>query len=104
LTTHYGFRPSKETLLSVVLTETRKRTVHPVKQYLEALTWDGAPRLGLKSPSNAGATDTPYPRSGALPSSRRCVRSDKRVQIRRTLILESPQGALKSGVTDPVSR
>lgn len=93
-----GFRPRKETLLSVLFTEAHKRTVHPVKRYLDALTWDGAPRLDTWLSRYAGAADTPYTRAvGALPllAAVRRVRHPG-AKFDELLILESPQGAMKS--------
>jgi hypothetical protein len=40
----------------------RETSYHPVRNYLESLTWDGAERLPLFFPAYFGTLDTPYER------------------------------------------
>lgn len=42
--------------------EVQRNSVHPVREYLNALTWDGVPRLETLLVDYLGAMDTPYTR------------------------------------------
>ncbi|BCS33972.1 hypothetical protein TBR22_A32010 [Luteitalea sp. TBR-22] len=94
----FGFRPSKDTLRTVLVTEADASPIHPVRQYLDALAWDGTPRLDRWLVTYAGAADTPYVRAvGALP----LIAAVRRVRqpgskFDELLILEATQGTGKS--------
>lgn len=94
----FGWRPSKEVLLTIFRAQAHEAPVHPVRQYLERLTWDGTARLDTWLATYGGAVDTPYVRAvGALP----LVAAVRRVRhpgakFDELLILESAQGAFKS--------
>lgn len=45
LSCHYGFEPSKELCFEAHSIIAQKQRFHPVKKYLETLTWDGVLRL-----------------------------------------------------------
>jgi predicted P-loop ATPase len=93
-----GFRPSKDLFRTVVMNEARRRPIHPVRAYLDALTWDGTPRLDNWLATYAGAIDGAYVRAvGALPliAAVRRVR-EPGAQFDELLVLESQQGTLKS--------
>ncbi len=76
--------------------------VHPVRDYLASLTWDGVPRLETWACRYLGADDTPLHRAfGALwmisavaRVSR--TRQGETVKVDHMLVLEGPQGARKS--------
>lgn len=94
----YGFRPSLDLLRRVITTEAVRHPVHPVRQYLEALVWDGTPRLDTWLSVYGGAEDTAYTRAvGALPllAGVRRVRQPG-CKFDELLVLEGPQGCLKS--------
>lgn len=42
---HWDFEPSDGTIIQAIQLLSRKNTVHPVRDYLEKLRWDGKPRL-----------------------------------------------------------
>ncbi|MBA3890516.1 MAG: DUF3854 domain-containing protein [Gemmatimonadaceae bacterium] len=93
-----GFRPSKETLRTVLVVEAHRSTVHPVRAYLDALTWDGVPRLDTWLIDLAGAAPSDYVRAiGALPllAAVRRIRQPG-AKFDELVILESPQGTFKS--------
>jgi predicted P-loop ATPase len=72
--------------------------IHPVRDYLQALVWDGVPRLESWTVAHLGASDTPLHRAfGALwliSAVARIMRPGSKVD--HMLILEGPQGAKKS--------
>ena len=41
----YGFEPGDQKLAHALVTEAKKNRFHPVREYLESLTWDKKPRL-----------------------------------------------------------
>src|SRR5207247_633138 len=92
------FRPSKETLRTVLVTSAERSPVHPVRRYLDQLAWDGTSRLDAWLTTYAGAPSTPYVSAvGALP----LIAAVRRVRhpgckFDELLVLESPQGTLKS--------
>ncbi len=55
----YGITDFRETLSDIAV-DTR---VHPVLDYLDALTWDGVPRIDKWLTTYCGAKDTPYTRA-----------------------------------------
>ena len=94
----FEFQPAKATLRTVILADAHHHTWHPVRQYLDALRWDGTPRLDHWLRTYGGADDSPYVQAvGALP----LVAAVRRVRhpgckFDELLILESAQGTLKS--------
>ena len=52
------WRPSKDLLRTIVGTEARLRSRHPVREYLNGLQWDGKPRLDTWLLAYGGAEDT----------------------------------------------
>ncbi len=94
----FGFRPSLDTLRRVVVADAHEAAVHPVREYLARLTWDGVERLDTWLLDYGGAPDTDYVRAvGALPllAAVRRVRQPG-AKFDELLILESPQGTGKS--------
>jgi hypothetical protein len=94
----FHFRPSKETLRTLLVTEAQRTAFHPVRVYLDGLQWDGQPRLDRWLTTYGGARASRYVAAvGALP----LIAAVRRVRrpgckFDELLILESPQGTLKS--------
>lgn len=64
----FGFRPGKDYFGDVVEREARAHAHHPVREYLEGLTWDGVPRIDTWLVRYFGARDDAYTRAvGRLP-------------------------------------
>ncbi|MCB1379848.1 MAG: toprim domain-containing protein [Alphaproteobacteria bacterium] len=81
-----------------VATVARDIRVHPVREYLGGLKWDGIPRLEMWTGAYLGAADTPLNRAfGSLwmiSAVARIIRPGCKAD--HMLILEGPQGARKS--------
>jgi hypothetical protein len=94
----FGFRPSKDTLRTVVDVEAHRSSVHPVCDYLAGLAWDGIPRLDDWLVTYGGAEPSDYVRAvAALP----LIAAVRRVRqpgckFDELLVLEGVQGGLKS--------
>src|SRR5262245_28835058 len=56
----FRFRPSKDLLFNVVEDTARLNGFHPVRDYLDALKWDGVKRLDTWLIKYGGAEDTEY--------------------------------------------
>ncbi len=94
----FHFRPPKEVLRTVLVDEAHHRLVHPVRRYLDALTWDGTARLDTWLSAYGGAVPSDYVHAvGALVliAAVRRVRQPG-AKFDELLILESPQGTMKS--------
>lgn len=76
----------------------RDRKYHPVREYLDGLTWDGTPRIERWLIGYLGATDTPYIRAVGprwlISAIARIYRPGAQADC--ALILEGPQGIRKS--------
>lgn len=59
LTKTYGFEPKKPTVMDAVLHAAYEAPYHPVREYLEALRWDGVSRLHRLLADHWGAASTP---------------------------------------------
>lgn len=76
----------------------KKQIVHPVREYLAALEWDGTPRLDFMLSNYFGTADTPYTR---VVGSRWMISAVARVmrpgcQVDSMIVLEGKQGERKS--------
>ncbi len=78
----------------------REKAFHPVRDYLENLTWDGRPRLDTWLIDVCGAKDTllnrAFGRKTLIAASRRIFKPG--CKFDEMLVLESPQGVGKSSV------
>ncbi len=91
----FGWRPSRENLRTILITEAQTAIVHPVREYLDGLSWDGRRRLDTWLARYGGAEDTPYVRAvSELPAARRARTPGTKFD--ELLILESQQGTGKS--------
>jgi predicted P-loop ATPase len=71
--------------------------IHPVRDYLNGLVWDGVQRLGTWALTYLGASDTPLNRAfGSLWASGRRRIMQPGAKVHHMLILKGPQGARKS--------
>jgi predicted P-loop ATPase len=81
-----------------VVAVSRNIRIHPVRDYLEALAWDGTPRLDTWAVAYLGAEDTPLHRSMAslwlVSAAARIMQPGCKAD--HMLILEGPQGIRKS--------
>ena len=95
----FKFRPGKDTLRTLIGVDARNDAFHPVRDYLDALAWDGVPRLEDWLVIYGGAESSPYARAvGALPliaAVRRVRRPGEKFD--ELLVLECAQGTDKSG-------
>lgn len=95
-----GFLPTFKTFSDLVLDECRKHRVHPVKSYLEKITWDGVSRLDTWLSRYAEASDTELNRSVG---SKFMIAAVRRINHPGTkfdtmLVLEGEQGTCKSSL------
>lgn len=58
----YGLRLSQERLATMIRTESEKNAFHPVKNFIEAVKWDGVKRIDDLFIDYLGADDTHYTR------------------------------------------
>lgn len=92
------FHPSRDFFETVMRVTARNEPYHPVKDYLDALRWDGTPRLDEWLIKYGGAGDSRYTRavgSLTLIAAVRRVRQPG-CKFDELLVLESGQGQFKS--------
>ncbi len=88
----------KERFWSIVSDMARRNRRHPVREFIDGLRWDGAPRLDRWLSTYMGASETDYTRAvGALV----LVAAVQRVRkpgckFDEMVVLEGPQGGFKS--------
>jgi predicted P-loop ATPase len=104
----FHFRPSLNFFEIVVGDLARQQHFHPVREYLDALTWDREPRINTWLATYAGAVDTTTQSEAddsltylEAVSSILFIAAVRRIRtpgakFDELLILESPQGTLKS--------
>lgn len=94
----YGLKMSAKSLSSAIVMVAKKETVHPVRDYLASLEWDGVPRIDRFLVTLFGAPDTPYIRAAGrawlISAVARVLTPGCKVDT--MLILEGPQGIRKS--------
>jgi hypothetical protein len=94
----YGVSPSNEALSQALITVASERSYHPVRQYLEGLTWDGVERLDTVAQVYLHAAATPINvtclRAWFVSAVARALRPGCKVDT--CLVLVGPQGVGKS--------
>lgn len=96
----FGFDPKAENVRDAVTQLCLEHTFHPIRQMLDALTWDGVPRVDDWLVRYMGAEDTPLNRAIGrimLVAAVRRVR-EPGVKFDSIVILEGRQGTGKSTV------
>jgi predicted P-loop ATPase len=99
LAKHYGFEPNKELCFEAHGSVAHKNRFHPVKTYLETLTWDKTPRLNgwLKSAFGANGPDEYLSAIGRKVLTAAVSRVfEPGCKFDHVMILEGPQGRGKS--------
>ena len=94
----WGLRIGAEMAFQAIRITSRKNSVHPVREYLLGLRWDGVQRLPTWTTTYLGAEDKPYHRAVGLRWMLSAVARIMRpgCQADSTLVLEGPQGLGKS--------
>ena len=95
---HYGGKFTKDSMFMAVENAARASTIHPVKDYLGRLSWDGKQRVSGWLTDYLDADDTPATRSMGIMWLISAVARIYRpgCQADHVLILEGPQGVGKS--------
>ena len=91
-------KPSKDTTLDAVAFVAMRSAFHPVRDYLDAVTWDGVARLDQMASLYMGTPDTPFTR---LALAKFMIQAVARIQTPgckadAMLTLEGEQGTRKS--------
>jgi predicted P-loop ATPase len=102
---HRDINVSPATISRSVLAAARDNTVHPVRDYLGSLLWDGRPRLETWTMDYLGAADTVLHRVfGSLWVISAVARiMQPGAKADHILILEGPQGARKSSALELIA-
>jgi hypothetical protein len=94
----FHFRPTKDFFITALQHLAWSHSVHPVRDYLQSLTWDGVPRVEQWLVSSAGAVPSAYLYAVSrivLVAAVRRIR-DPGVKYDEMLVLEGQQGLNKS--------
>jgi hypothetical protein len=98
----YAFRPTKDLFWTVVEDYARQHGFHPVRDYLDGLTWDGTPRVDTWLSQYGNAEDTEYTRAVGALFLLAAVRRARQpgCKFDEMLVLRSPQGTGKSSALE----
>lgn len=93
-----GYIPDKGDVPPAVERVARERAYHPIREYLDGLTWDGSPRIDMWLTTYLGAADHQLMRSFAskflIGAVARVVKPGSKMD--NVLVLEGPQGLGKT--------
>jgi hypothetical protein len=91
---HRWFLANKDLFYDTVVDLAHRNSFHPVRDYLDSLTWDGKPRLDRWLIDYAGAEDSDFVRAVSPLPLLAAVRRVRRpgAKFDEMLILEGPQG------------
>jgi hypothetical protein len=94
----HGFDPTKEHVRDAAQTLCLENTIHPIREYLDSLQWDGVSRLERWLAVYMGAEDTPFHRAVGRLTLIAAVRRVREpgVKFDNILVFEGPQGSGKS--------
>jgi predicted P-loop ATPase len=94
----YGVELKSTDLDRIVAVVAERRRFHPVREYLESLTWDRVSRLEEVLPAFFGAVDTPFTRAVGARWMKSAVARvlDPGTQVDCILVLEGAQGLGKN--------
>lgn len=94
----FGFLPSKDLFWTIVSDLARQNARHPVRDYLDALTWDGQPRIDTWLQAYGGAEDGDFVRAASAITLIAAVRRIRHpgCKFDEMLVLEGDQGTNKS--------
>jgi predicted P-loop ATPase len=95
----FHFQPYREIFYNVVMDMARINSFHPVRDYIEALEWDGKPRLNKWLITYAGARESKYTQAVGALTLIAAVRRIRKpgCKFDEMLVLEQPkQGTEKS--------
>lgn len=96
--TEHHFQPPQDYFRLVLEDAAHRNRFHPVKQYLDSLSWDGVARIDTWLITSAAADDTPYVRAISaimLIAAVRRIRTPG-AKYDEMVVWESPQGMNKS--------
>ncbi len=88
----------KEKIMDGMLRTAKTNAIHPIRDYLEELSWDGSPRLDTLLVDYLGADDTPYTRAVTRKTFMAAVARifEPGCKFDYVLVLAGPQGRGKS--------
>jgi len=96
----------KEKIMDGMVNAAHEHTIHPVRDYLTGLVWDGTPRLDTLLVDYLGAEDTPYVRAVTRKTFTAAAARifDPGCKFDFVLVLAGPQGRGKSTLVAKMSR
>lgn len=94
----FDFDPLKDNTREGANTLCLENTYHPIRDYLDAVRWDGTPRIDRWLTSYLGAENTPYTQAVGRLMLMAAVRRVRQPGIKfdQIIVLEGPQGSGKS--------
>lgn len=95
----------KEKIMDGMMKTAKANAIHPIKDYLEGLSWDGTPRLDTLLIDYLGAEDTPYTRAVTRKTFTAAVARIFKpgCKFDYVLVLAGPQGRGKSTLVAKMS-